>query len=108
MLIPMKQQAIIITEDRTQAADRHGKYPTIPVTTVARVSFSKAFVKNANGTVIQAKIEVDLPPTVNLSQGLKIEAQDAFGVWHKAEIITIDDATNLAGNRVLYRTCICA
>jgi hypothetical protein len=104
---PMKNRAVIITEDRTAAPDRYGKYPTKRIDTKARVNFSTQFVRSPQGIEKQARLEVDLPPEIVLSEGLSIEAQDSQEKWHTAQIISIDDATNFAGNRILYRTVFC-
>lgn len=105
---PMRNKAIISIEDRTKPPDRYGKYPIIETEVQARVKHSTEFVRTSSGTEIESKLEVDLPPEINLKDGQTIKAQDNFGEWHTAVIMSIDEATNFAGNRVLYRTCYCA
>lgn len=104
---PMKNIAIVIFTDMSGTPDRYGKYPTITIETPARVNISTKILKNSDGTERRASLEIDLPPDVNLEYGTKIKALDNFMVWHEAEIIDIDDATNFAGNRVFYRTVLC-
>lgn len=103
---PMNNEAIFIKEDRTQPPDRYGKYPTTEVKTKARVKFTSKVIRQPDGTERQAILEVDLPP-MTLEQGLQIKAKDSFNVWHTAEIISVADATNFAGNRLYYRTVLC-
>jgi hypothetical protein len=105
---PMRNQANISIEDRTQPPDRYGKYPVKDVTTKARVKHSTEVIRREDGTTVEARLEVDLPPEINLQNGQSIKAQDNFGVWHTATIESISEATNFAGNRVFYRTCYCA
>jgi hypothetical protein len=105
---PMKNRAIIVSEDRTTPPDRYGNYPKIRQDSIARVKFSTSLVTDPDGSQRQASLEVDLPPEVNLQYGVEIEALDSNGVWHTAQIVAINDATNFAGNRILYRTVMCA
>lgn len=104
---PMNNQATLTTTDPNGTPDRYGRLPTKEVTTKARVAFTTQIVRSAQGTERQARLEVDLPPEIDVSEGLEIKAQDGQGKWHTAQIISIDDATNFAGNRIYYRTVFC-
>lgn len=103
---PMNNKAELIFIDKNGVPDRHGKYPVINIKTEARVRQSTKVVFGTDGTSRQSKLEVDLPP-INLEGISEINALDNFGVWHKAQVIDISDATNFAGNRIFYRTILC-
>ncbi|QFG05597.1 head-to-tail stopper [Bacillus phage 031MP004] len=105
---PMRQEAIIFFEDRTKPTDRHGKYPETVTHTKARVKFTTVVVEDVNGVDRQARLEVDLPPDIDLYNGIRIKARDPLGEWHEAEVVNIDDSLTLAGNRLLFRTVLCA
>jgi len=105
---PMKGEAILLVTDKTQPPDRYGKYPVKEMKYKARVRFATKIIIIPGGVNRQSKLEIDLPAIANLENGMQIKALDNFGVWHTAEIIDISDATNFAGNRILYRTVLCA
>jgi hypothetical protein len=107
MFVPMRQRAVIVASDITQAKDRHGKFPLIESDTVARVAFTGRILRGVDGSFKQARLEVDVPPEVPLNNVQEIRALDSFGVWHTAQLITYEESTNLAGNRVYYRTIYC-
>lgn len=104
---PMKNEAVIVSANTTGQPDRYGRKPKSEMTTEARVAFSTQIIRQADGTQREARLEVDLPPQIILSEGDEIRAKDSQGVWHTAQIISIDDATNFSGSRIMYRTVLC-
>jgi hypothetical protein len=104
---PMKNQVTVYSTDMTKAADRHGERPKISQSTLGRVALTTKLVKNVQGQFVQASLEVDLPPEIDLSEGDSIEAVDNQGRKQTGKIISIDEATNFAGNRTFYRTVYC-
>lgn len=104
---PMHNEAVIVSRDMTKPPDRHGKRPEKRQATAARVSLGAKHIRVTDGSFKLSTLEVDLPPEIVLTNGDTIEAKDNQGNWHTAQIMRIDESTNFAGNRTIYRTAYC-
>lgn len=104
---PMNNAVTVISADKTQTPDRHGQYPEKRQATLGRVMNTTQVIRTVQGSYKQARIEIDLPPTITLQDGDKVEAVDNQGIVQKAQIIKVEEATNFAGNRTLYWTVYC-
>ena len=104
---PMNNEAIVEIVDKSQKPNVNGKYPRIEVRSEARVRLTTRMVRNTDGDIMESNMEVVLPPHVNAMKGTKVKAKDQFGQWHEGLVITVEEATNFAGNYVYYRTVYC-
>lgn len=104
---PMNNEVIVISRDMNQPPDRHGKRPEKPINTAARVTVGAKHIRATDGSIKLSTLEVDLPPEIILTDGDTIEAKDNQGIWHTARIMRIDESTNFAGNRTIFRTVYC-
>lgn len=104
---PMNNEAIVEIVDKSQKPDKHGKHPRIEVKTKARLRLTTRIVRTTDGEVRESNMEVALPPHINAMRGTKVKAKDQFGQWHEGLVISVDEATNFAGNYVYYRTVYC-
>jgi hypothetical protein len=104
---PMNNEAIVISRDMTKPPDRHGKRPEKRQPTAARVQVGSKHIRVTDGSFKLSTLEVDLPPEIILTDGDMIEAKDNHGQWHTSQIMRIDESTNFAGNRTIFRTVYC-
>lgn len=100
---PMKQLVTVYVPNGEK--DRYGRLIGIPEKSKARVKQSVTVTKNAvDGTEVSTKFTIDLPAEIPLTYGVEIEYTDEQNITTKGEVVTIEAHTNVAGNRVFYRT----
>ena len=84
--------------------DKYGRPQTVRWESLARVQRRSRVVTDARGTERRITLEIDLPPDINPEVGLELEFEEPGGEWGKGTIVTKDEAINLTGTRVFYRT----
>jgi hypothetical protein len=94
----------VIGLDGKVIKDGRGNIQTAPIQTKARVSQHIRIVRTIRGEEKQSTLEVDLPPSIYVGQGVEVVYVDDFEQVVKGQMITIDETTNLAKNRVHFRT----
>jgi hypothetical protein len=87
----------------TGEKDQYGRPVLSPVQTKARVQFSTRLIRGTDGQEYETSLEVDLPSNVAVKHGTEIEYSDAFN-GTKGKVIAMNESTNLAGNKVYFRT----
>lgn len=70
----------------------------------ARVVREVSVVYDAQGTERRVGLEIDVPPEVEPEQGSEITFTTASGKQETGTVVTMSEATNLAGDVVYYRT----
>lgn len=106
---PPMNQYVSYTEtllgpDGKPQLDKYGRPETSLYESIARVQRKSQLVRDAKGTERRVNLEIDLPPEVNPRIGNRITFQEAGGSILSGEIVAKDEAVNLAGTRVYYRT----
>lgn len=100
---PMNQTVMIYNPStETDEYDRPIKQP--PFESKARVQRKNKVVYSANGSEFETTLEIDLPPEVEIGYQTEISYTDLLGNEGKGTIRAIEESTNLAGNRVYFRT----
>ena len=102
----MPHIVMIEIEDRSQKPNDHGQYPTIKTDSIGRVRRTERVITTVDGRIRQSQVEVDLPPEVRITEGAKIRFVDPFGKLIESTVTAVEESTNLAGNRVDFRTAI--
>ncbi|GIO25098.1 hypothetical protein [Oceanobacillus sp. J11TS1] len=87
--------------------DKYGKPKTELKQSKARVQFKSNIVKDAKGEERRTSVEIDLPVSFNPTVGASYEYTDINGNKVTGAIISKDEAINLAGTKVYYRTVYC-
>lgn len=105
---PMRQQVTahipIFDENGEPTKDKYGRDTTEPKTSKARVQFKSSIIRDAKGEEKRVTLEIDMPPDFNPPNGSKIEYVTMDGEKAEGTIIVKDEAVNLAGSKVYYRT----
>ncbi|GIN93326.1 hypothetical protein J22TS1_43770 [Siminovitchia terrae] len=105
---PMRQQVTahipILDENGEPIKDRYGRPMTETKTSKARVQFKSSIIRDAKGEEKRITLEIDMPPDFNPPNGSKIEYVTMDGEKAEGTIIVKDEAVNLAGSKVYYRT----
>ncbi|MCR1833059.1 hypothetical protein NSA56_01440 [Oceanobacillus caeni] len=108
MIPPMRQKVTanvpILDENSNPITDKYGKAKTKPIDSKARVQFKSQLIRDANGQEKRASLEIDLPTNIDAQNGIVVEYTNANGRKVKGTIIAVDEATNLSGSKVYYRT----
>ncbi|POD46286.1 hypothetical protein BKM15_25940 [Pseudomonas syringae pv. syringae] len=84
--------------------DDYGRPSTSQLIVKARVQYSSKVIESASGTRTQSSLEVDLMPDIPVNYGTKAKYEDPFGKVVEGAMIAINESTNLAGNKVFFRT----
>jgi len=84
--------------------DEYGRPAKEQVSSKARVQYSTRTVKGTNGQSYETSLEVDLPPDAPVGYGIEIEYKDWAGKVTKGQVVAMNESTNLAGNKVFFRT----
>ncbi|MUK89153.1 hypothetical protein GMD78_12295 [Ornithinibacillus sp. L9] len=105
----MKQKATIhlpkLNTDGKPVTDKYGKAIIAKsITTKARVQFKSQIVKDPKGREHEVAIEIDVPPGINPKVGTDIGYVTVGGSSGEGTIRAKEEATNLAGTKVYYRT----
>ncbi|MFD1066688.1 hypothetical protein [Oceanobacillus locisalsi] len=108
---PMRQEVWfefpVLDTDGNPITDRYGKPKTEKRKSKARVQFKANIVKDAKGEERRTSVEVDLPTSFNPTVGAGYEYTDISGNTTTGALISKDEAINLAGTKVYYRTVYC-
>lgn len=108
---PMRQKIWfdypVYDDEGNPIKDRYGKIKTEPKESKARVQFKSNIVKDAKGEERRTSVEVDLPTSFNPTVGAGYEYTDSDGNTTTGTLISKDEAINLAGTKVYYRTVYC-
>lgn len=84
--------------------DRYGKPITAPFKSKARVRRKGNLIITKAGTETNTNIEIDVPQSTKVKDGDKIDFIDMDGVQGSGTVVSYEEATNLTGSRVLFRT----
>lgn len=105
---PMRQECSIyqpLTDSTGKPIlDKYGKPKTVVFKSVARVRRKGNLIITKAGTETNTNIEIDVPQSTRVKDGDKIDFVDMDGVKGTGTVISYEEATNLTGSRVLFRT----
>ncbi|WP_414049777.1 hypothetical protein [Macrococcus animalis] len=105
---PMRQTCSVYQSlfnvDGTPLLDKYGKPKTIKVESIARVRRKGNLIITKTGTETNTNIEIDVPTSTMIKDGNKIDFVDMDGIRGTGTVINYEEATNLTGSRVLFRT----
>lgn len=105
---PMKQLVTahipLLNDEGKPINDKYGRPQTETIISKAGVQFKSQIVLDTTGSERQANVEIDLPTNFNPSVGTKIDYLTIAGEKGSGTILSKDEATNLARNKVYYRT----
>lgn len=109
MMPPMKQRVIaflpVLDENGNISKDEFGRpLSERQVDSKARVQFKSQLVQDAQGQEHRVALEIDIPPKFNPDVGTEVEYQMIDGRKAKGVIRAKDEAVNLTGSKVYYRT----
>jgi len=108
MIPPMRQKVTanvpILDEGGQPITDKYGKPETKPINSKARVQFKSQLVRDANGQERRVNLEIDIPRNFNPGQGDEIDYVTAGGDEGSGSIVAKEEAINLSGSRVHFRT----
>lgn len=94
----------VLDENGQQVKDKYGRPLTEAKTSKARVQFRSQVVYDAQGRERRVNLEIDMPPTFNPPVGTKVEYMMVDGRKAEGTIQAKDEAMNLSGSKVYYRT----
>lgn len=94
----------IFDEEGQLIIDKYGKPKTKPINSKARVQFKSQLIRDANGQEKKVTLEVDLPNNIDVQDGTEIEYVNIGGKKTKGTVVAKEEAVNLAGSKVYYRT----
>ncbi len=96
----------IFDENGDPIKDEYGRSKTNPVESKARVIFSTRVVQGSDGRQYETSLEVDLPADLTVNYGDELEYVPflGLGVKTKGLVRAMSESTNLAGNKVYFRT----
>lgn len=105
---PMNQKVSLLVplldSDGEQITDRNGRPVTRNVESKARVLFKTQLVADSEGRERRVNLEIDLPREVDPASGTDISYITIAGVIGKGVIVTKEEITNIAGNKIYFRT----
>ena len=108
---PMRQKVSfdfpVLDANGNPVKDKYGRPLTEKRTSKARVQFKANIVKDAKGEEKRTSVEIDLPTSFNPAVGVDYEYTDNDGNTTTGALISKDEAINLAGTKVYYRTVYC-
>lgn len=108
MIPPMNQKVVanvpILDEYNKSITDKYGRPKTKEIQSKARVQFKSQLIRDANGRERRINVEIDLPRQFNPEIGTVIDYETIAGDKGSGAIVSKDEATNLAGTKVYYRT----
>ncbi|WP_339233817.1 hypothetical protein [Oceanobacillus sp. FSL W7-1281] len=108
---PMRQKISfefpVLDADGNPIKDGRGRELTEMKESKARVQFKANIDKDAKGEEKRTSVEVDLPTSFNPSVGAGYKYTDSDGNTTTGALISKDEAINLAGTKVFYRTVYC-
>lgn len=105
---PMRQKVTanvpVLDNNGKPITDKYGRPQTKAIESKARVQFKSQLIRDANGQERRTSLEIDLPKEFNPGQGDGIDYVTADGDKGNGTIVAKEEATNLAGSKVYYRT----
>ncbi|MDJ1110624.1 hypothetical protein [Macrococcus sp. S115] len=105
---PMNQRVLvnkaILNEHGTPTTDKYGRPLTKRVESKARVRRKSNLIITANGTETNTNIEIDVPSQMIVKEGEEISYIDMDGNDGTGKVISYEEANNVTGSRVLFRT----
>lgn len=105
---PMNQRVLVnkavIDESGTPKTDKYGRPLTEKVESKARVRRKSNLNIAASGTETNTNIEIDVPPQMLVKEGEEIHFIDMDGNDGSGRVVSYEEATNVTGSRVLFRT----
>ncbi len=108
---PMRQEVSfefpVLDADGNPVKDKYGREQTEKKHSKARVQFKSNIVKDAKGEEKRTSVEIDLPVSFNPPVGAAYTYIDNDGNKVTGALISKDEAINLAGTKVYYRTVYC-
>lgn len=108
MIPPMRQKVTanvpVLDEIGQPIVDKYGRPQTKEIKSKARVQFKSQLVRDANGRERRVNLEIDLPRDFNPESGIELDYVTIDGKEGTGTIVAKDEATNLSGSRVYYRT----
>ena len=107
---PMREKVILhqvlLGDQKKPIKDQYGRPKTKPTESNARVLVSTRVVKGTDGQQYETSLEVDVPPELKISFGDELEYTSfhGLGITTKGLVRSINESTNLAGNKVYFMT----
>lgn len=105
---PMNQRILVYKsvadESGVPKTDKYGRPLTEKVESKARVRRKSNLIITSNGTETNTNIEVDVPSQMLIKEGEEINYIDMDGNEGTGRVISYEEATNVTGSRVLFRT----
>jgi hypothetical protein len=106
---PMKQSITFslpkLNENGEPLRDKYGRpIASEPQEVPARVVREVSIVRDAQGQERRVNLEIDVPPEVEPDPGTEITFTTIGGKTETGTVVTMRDSTNLAGDRVYFRT----
>lgn len=106
---PPMNQRVNISQVKLDASGQptyndYGIAETTTVSSDARVRRKTNLIRTADGTEHNATLEIDVPASVQVESGSAINFIDMDGNEGSGVVVNYEDATNITGSRVLFRT----
>lgn len=106
---PPMRQSVVVHRPKLDALgkpayDKYGKPIVSKESSIARVRRKGNLVVNSSGEETRTNIEIDVPRKQMIESGNFIEFVDMDGVKGTGDVVSYEEATNLTGSRVLFRT----
>lgn len=110
MIPPMNQSLTVnstrsVDENGNPITDRYGReiFEDFPVTYSAGVKQETSRIVRDNGVIHDTNFVIDVENNVPVESKMNIKFTDIDGNSHEGIIEKISEATNFAGNRILYK-----
>lgn len=105
---PMNQRVLvnkaILNEHGMPTTDKYGRPLTEKVESKARVRRKSNLIITTSGTETNTNIEIDVPSQMIVKEGEEIHFIDMDGNDGSGRVVSYEEATNVTGSRVLFRT----
>lgn len=108
-MMPPMRQSVTISKTMTDSLgnpiyDKFGKPKTVFVLSKARVRSRSSLIAKADGSEVNANIEIDVPPDIIINDGERVEYTRIDGRTGSGTVIQSEETTNVTASRVLFRT----
>lgn len=105
---PMNQRVLVHRAIKSYGnntlTDKYGRPLTEKVESKARVRRKSNLIITTSGTETNTNIEIDVPSQMIVKEGEEISYIDMDGNDGTGKVISYEEATNVTGSRVLFRT----
>ncbi len=105
---PMNQRCLIYKtvadESGVPKTDKYGRPLTSTLESKARVRRKSNLIITSSGTETNTNIEIDVPSQMIVKEGEEIHFIDMDGNDGSGRVVSYEEATNVTGSRVLFRT----